>query len=228
MRQKQLSFNKSKKSDFGGSLLTSNPKEQRPLSTKKTIHLVLKSKVAFGQRSLLAPRFVDKVNFIVQSQARLCGVRIYSFVNVGNHIHLIVKITNRTLYKRFIRAVTGLIARLITNKQRSQAKHLSGSAESSTSASKDSASLKMQSDKQSTQKAGFWLARPFTRYVTWGNEYSRVKKYMIKNQKQAQQIQSYFKKVQAQSNLSKNFLLQRPDKLLSNQVLGFNTYEIPS
>lgn len=37
---------------------------------------------------------------------------------MGNHLRLVVRITNLLLYDRFIRSVTGLIARHVTGRER--------------------------------------------------------------------------------------------------------------
>ena len=141
---------------FGGARLKSNPKIKRPLTTKHAIHLVLKSELARGNKSFLRARNVDRIDRIVRSSAKKFGVRLYHFVNVGNHIHLVVKLHDTQTYSSFIRAVTGLIARHVLQAQRNAAKGIK-----------------------------FWQARPFTRLVTWGRDYNRVKRYMEKNREQA-------------------------------------------
>jgi REP element-mobilizing transposase RayT len=141
---------------FGGARLKSNPKIKRPLSTKYAIHLVLKSELARGNKSFLRARNVDRIDQIVRGRAKKCGVRILHFVNVGNHIHLVVKLHDRQAYASFIRVVTGLIARHVLQAQRNASKGLK-----------------------------FWQARPFTRLVSWGRDYNRVKRYMEKNREQA-------------------------------------------
>ena len=67
-----------------------------------------------------------------------------------------IKIDNLRLYKRFIRSVTGLIARHVLNAQRG-----------------------------SPQYVKFWVARPFTRILSWGRDYDYVKRYMEKNKGQS-------------------------------------------
>jgi len=61
---------------------------------------------------------------IIEKQARFAGVKLYDFVNVGNHIHILAKFHNRVLYKRFIRSITGLIARRVLGAQRGAAASL--------------------------------------------------------------------------------------------------------
>lgn len=146
---------------FGGKLLKGNAKIKRPLSTKHALHLVLKSERAMGQNSMLQRRNARPIEQILRVQGQKCGVKIDRFVNVGNHLHLVIRITNRELYKKYIRAVTGLIARHVLRKQRGVA----------------DARLK------SSQK--FWAARPFTRLIQWGKDFKRVSQYLNKNRNQA-------------------------------------------
>jgi len=185
MRSQQVSLIPALKSDFGGSLLRSNAKVARPLHTKKSIHLVLKSKFAIGRHSLLAPKNISEVERIVRSQAKACGIKIYHFVNVGNHLHLVLQIKNRALYARFIRAISGLIARLVTGRERSKAKVTVHSINST-----------------SPTKLKFWQARPFSRVVSWSREFKTIANYMNKNKIESEQIQKYFRPSIVRSRLT--------------------------
>lgn len=135
---------------FGGANLKSHAKSRRPLSAKHAVHLVLKSEHARGAKSLLGPRNAKKIDAIVHSQAKKAGVRVYHYVNVGGHLHLVIRIHGRQSYAKFIRAVTGLIARHVLGAERNAAKGLK-----------------------------FWQARPFTRLVTWGRDYNRLRGYYM-------------------------------------------------
>jgi REP element-mobilizing transposase RayT len=145
---------------FGGNLLKGNAKSARPLSTKEAVHLVLKSTQAIGTKSMLHTYNVNKINNIIRTHAKLCRIRIYHFVNVGNHLHLVIKLDDRKEFSRFIRIITGLIARHVLKAQRGPA------VDDSTAAHK---------------KTQFWVARPFTRLIAWGRDYDYIKKYMKKN-----------------------------------------------
>ena len=156
---------------FGGSLLKSNPKTKRPLSEKDSIHLVLKSERATGSKSMLQRRNVDRIDTLVRKHAKLCGVKIYHFVNVGNHLHLVIRIHDRKLFTRFIRIVTGLIARHVLNQERG----LGHGNTEKTIKEKD----------RDEAKSRFWVARPFTRLIAWGKDFRFVAQYMDKNRNQA-------------------------------------------
>ena len=54
------------------------------------------------------------VEAILRQKAKKFGVRIAELANVGNHLHLKVRITSRLAFRSFLKAVTNLIARKIT------------------------------------------------------------------------------------------------------------------
>jgi REP element-mobilizing transposase RayT len=154
---KQSSFFKINKLTFGGSALSGHPREKRPLCTKRPIHLVLHSKMATGPLSM--SRFAPQIAGLLEAHAQKCGVKIYNYANGGNHLHLIVKIASHALFAKFLRAVTGLIARLVLTAEKASAK-LKGAEK-------------------------FWSARPFTRVAAWGRAYEQLRSYVTLNQLEA-------------------------------------------
>lgn len=105
-----MSFLKPHKKFFGGALLAGKRKSIRPLSSKDSIHFVLRSQWAMGRDSFLAPRNKSSIERIIRRFALKFGVRIYRQTFNSNHIHLLLRITNRVLYRAFIKAVPGKIA----------------------------------------------------------------------------------------------------------------------
>lgn len=97
-------------------------------------------------------RKARRVVAIVMRQGKLSGVKLYRFANAGNHLHLIVRPESRESYNKFIRATLGLIAREILGAQKSCGRGLK-----------------------------FWDARPFTRVLEWGRDYSLCAKYVLLN-----------------------------------------------
>ncbi len=149
--------------NFGGSLLKkSHAKTARPFSSKETLHLVFRSTMATGKNSLLHPFNARKVEKIILKQAYKWGIKIYELANVGNHIHLLVLAKERRLFKAFIRAVTGLIARFVLRAERGRAKNVK-----------------------------FWDQRPFSRIVAWKKDFDLVKKYVIQNYNEAMGLVAY-------------------------------------
>lgn len=54
------------------------------------------------------------VDRIINGAAKKFGVRIHDRANVGNHLHLVLSFSSRETFQRFLKTVTGLIARHIT------------------------------------------------------------------------------------------------------------------
>lgn len=63
--------------------------------------------------SLRSPKVFGGVNLTMKNAAEKYGLTIYAFANVGDHLHLLLRIKNRHLWAAFIREVTGRIAQLI-------------------------------------------------------------------------------------------------------------------
>lgn len=108
-RQKQLTFTgkllEKPNASFGGSLLKSNPKRARPLDSKLPIHVTLRSKSS----SMRLPKIYGVVNEIVFEAAEKHGITIYKYANVGNHLHMVIKLASLRSWAAFIRELTGRI-----------------------------------------------------------------------------------------------------------------------
>lgn len=102
----------------GGTKTMGRRKEVRPLSPKKWIHLVLKSDKAKGNYSFLSIKNKMMIEELVYEKALKFGVRIADFANVGNHLHMKIKIHDRKSFQKFLKAITCLIARKITRAAR--------------------------------------------------------------------------------------------------------------
>jgi REP element-mobilizing transposase RayT len=97
------------------------------------------------------------VNRMVDRIAKRYGVKILRYVNVGNHLHILVQIKKLILWKSFIRALTGRLAQFLQN-------------------------LKGQQKAEP-----FWDFRPFTRVVAgWGKAYQTIKEYLYLNHLEAE------------------------------------------
>lgn len=159
-RSKRLEFSGTGKPKdwFGGKYLNkSHAKRPRPLSTKHPIHLVLRSKKARGELSFLHHQQFRKVNGIVSRTAKKHGIRIYDYANVGNHLHILIKLRSVRGWRAFIRELTGRLAQTV------------------------------QGLGARDKKKGFWDQRPFTRIVRgWFKAYRIMKDYLIKNKLEAE------------------------------------------
>lgn len=127
---------------YGGELLKTRKGRRggRPLDTRNTMHLVLRSSKAKGEWSFRRPENAIKIRRIMDKFARKNGVKVLSLANVGNHLHFHIKLTNRYTYRPFIRAITAAIAMAITGASR-------------------------WSKPAQNAKVRFWDYRPFTRVV---------------------------------------------------------------
>jgi len=163
---KQLHFQSQslkKMHQFGGSLLKkSNAKTKRPLSTKHAMHVVLRSSKAKGEWSLRSLKNQKIVEKLTRTLAKKYSIKIYEYANVGNHLHLLIKLSNRYTFAPFIRALSGSIALKVTG-----------------------------SNKLKALKEKFWDYRPWTRIVEWKKAYSIAKDYVIQNHLEAMGLIPY-------------------------------------
>jgi REP element-mobilizing transposase RayT len=198
-RKKQLSMLAKEKSAYGGDLLKTRAgrRHGRPLSTRQTMHLVLRSTKARGEWSFRKSRNEAHVNRIVDKFAVTYGVRVISMANVGNHLHLQIKLTNRFTYKPFIRAITAAIAMAVTGRSRwtrpkaqvlPASKGLEGSKGSKGSKDLEDLEERKVSEQQcvpgeiSVHREKFWDYRPYTRVVESFKEWLTLNDYIRINQ----------------------------------------------
>ena len=140
MRQLQFGFTKNYKKEFGGATLLGKRKVRRPLSTKHPIHLILKT----SGKSIFNPGN-RQVEQLMRETARQFGVKIYDVALNWSHTHLLIQISERAQYVRFVRALNCRLQVL---------------------------------------GARFDL-RPFTRILSWGKDFRRVKGYILENELEA-------------------------------------------
>src|SRR6476620_10568066 len=144
-------FDHNAKLAFGGAAQKGNPKTARTIVTRQAMHVVVRSSQAKGRYSFLGK--AKRVEDILLRQAERFGVRLYDVANAGNHLHLVLRASSVRLFKGFLRAITGLLARLVLGVER-------GSP---------------------WKGARFWDARPFTRIVSWGRDYTQLRNYLLLN-----------------------------------------------
>lgn len=143
----------------GGSLASGKRKTARPFSNKKPLHLVLKSSRARGSLSMWKHK--AEIEKIIRRFADEDGIKVYNFSNNGNHLHLLLRARDHARFKRFLRAVSGVIARLVLGAKKGAA------------------------------KGRFWDALAFTRIADWGKAFSHLQKYVVQNILEAAGIISY-------------------------------------
>jgi hypothetical protein len=59
------------------------------------------------------PRSLNKVNASVRQTAKKHGIRIYEYANVGNQMHLLLKLSSIPGWRAFIRELTGRISQIV-------------------------------------------------------------------------------------------------------------------
>jgi hypothetical protein len=159
---KQQSFSKQDFSTlnggYGGSLMTKRKGRSfsRPISTKHTMHLVLRSSKASGPWSFRKSQNEKMIYELAKKFGHRFAVKIVSLANVGNHLHFQLQVTKRHLYKPFIRALTAAIAIKITGVSRWT--NAGGT------------------------RLKFWDYRPYTRIVTAFKYFLNLKDYFQINQ----------------------------------------------
>ena len=91
-------------------------------------------------------------------------------------------VSNRYLYRGFIKAVSGMIASHIMGQQSFQlfakSRSLSRSLTVASSVAGDGVTKPMGNDKSTDKAQGFWQFRPFSRVVNWGRDFKACTQYL--------------------------------------------------
>ncbi len=130
-------------------------KAARPFSHRLPIHVIFKSSRAKGRWSLQTHD--EKVEKLLTRYSKLYGVHIFYHANVGNHLHLLLKMRSKSysqakaLFQAFLRRFSGELA------------------------------FQIMGAKKGEPKGRFWDAIPFTRLINWGRDFATAKTYLFKN-----------------------------------------------
>jgi REP element-mobilizing transposase RayT len=135
----------------GGDTRKGKRKIARPIDPKRPLHLTLKSSRAQGAWSLLHPKHCRGLELKSRSIAQRHDVAVYRFVNVGNHLHLLVKARNRRSFQGFLRELSGALAMMVTGA------------------------------KKGKPAGRFWDSTAWSRVVNWGRDFRGALNYLIKN-----------------------------------------------
>ncbi len=145
------------RSNHGGSDARGHRKVERPVSTRRPMHLTLHSDRARGAWSLR--RHERAVHRALRACAKRSGIKIYDFANVGSHLHLLVRARRRAAFQSFLRSFAGIVARKVTGARRGRP----------------------------LQGGAFWSALAWSRVVAWGRDYWGVRHYIFRNHLEATQ-----------------------------------------
>ena len=165
MRVRQLSFLPKVSLEHGGQTRPGRRKIARPIDLKRPLHLVLRSSMARGPHSMLAPKHEHRIRAIVDLAAEKYDIRLYRFVNVGNHLHLLVQTRTRPAFRGFLREISGRIAMLVTGSRKSHPLEL----------------ITRSGARSTSGRKRFWDLLAYTRIVGWGRDFVSLKRYFIKN-----------------------------------------------
>jgi hypothetical protein len=104
------------RTEHGGALARGRRKLERPVSTRRPMHVVLASERARGPWSLR--RHERAVLGALRAMAHRFRVRVYDFANVGSHLHLLIRVRRRDVFQGFLRSFAGIVARRVTGARR--------------------------------------------------------------------------------------------------------------
>ncbi len=104
------------RTQHGGEVRRGQRKLERPVSTRRPMHLVLTSRRARGAWSLR--RHDRAVRNVLRRMARRFDVRVYDYANVGSHLHLVLRARRREGFQGFLRSFAGIVARRVMGAER--------------------------------------------------------------------------------------------------------------
>ncbi|MBC7691708.1 MAG: transposase [Methylotenera sp.] len=151
-RQLSLLPREKQSTQHGGGLHPGKRKLARPFHPKLPMHVVVRASRARGFFSMLHPRHEKMIAALVRKSAKSNQVRLHRFVNVGNHLHLLVQASTREGLQRFLRTLTGRVAALVTGAIKGR------------------------------PFGKFWDQLAYSRLVHWGRDFKGVLGYFIKNE----------------------------------------------
>lgn len=59
------------------------------------------------------PKYYKAVNQVVDQVCKKHGIKIYKYNNMGNHLHLLIRMTHVWMWAAFIRELSGRIAQIV-------------------------------------------------------------------------------------------------------------------
>jgi REP element-mobilizing transposase RayT len=146
----------------GGEMRLGKRKRERPIATKRAMHITLKSSCAVGEWSFLQKAHAAFIRRSLPRWAKHFGVIIYQWSLNGNHVHLLVRPRSRDSLRGFLSALSGRIAQHITGARKGR-----------------------------PFGRRFFDSIPFSRIVEWGKSFRITKGYVLQNELEAEGIIPY-------------------------------------
>ena len=152
----KLKANLQPRTVHGGRESKGKRKTSRPFTPKTSLHIVLKSNRAKGTWSLQHRKNQSRISSMVYVYAARFRIHVYRFANVGDHLHLLVKASERKDLADYLRVLAGRIAITVSGAQKY------------------------------VKKIGkFWDHLCWSRLVKWGKEFHFVQRYVFANELEA-------------------------------------------
>src|SRR5439155_2102160 len=93
------------RTEHGGLVRRGKRKLERPVSTRRPMHVVLSARRGSGLWDLR--KHDPAVRRTLRNMANRFGVRVYDFANVGSRLHLLVRARRRDAFQGFLRSFSG-------------------------------------------------------------------------------------------------------------------------
>jgi hypothetical protein len=137
--------------EHGGSIRKGLRKLARPFDRRRPMHIVMRSNRAYGTWSFLHRRNKGTVFLLVLDTAARYQIRIYSWENVGNHLHFAAKAPSRRALRAFLRVLPQRIMFVVTGARKGR------------------------------PRGRFFHEIAYSRIVNWGREWKVLLRYIWKN-----------------------------------------------
>jgi REP element-mobilizing transposase RayT len=201
---KQLQFKNEdvqRSKSYGGALRNrAKGRTARPISTKKPMHFVLRTKDF--RESLRLGKNRKVIESYLKIFSHKYGIHVEQFVINSNHIHFIWRIKSRALYPSFIKAFTGSVAKRLKSqvvqslrikdqgevKERLEFRNEKLKTLRPTERNDGLSNVTMRSVSDS-----FWQYRPFSRVVEGYRGHNILKDYLWLNKLESLSILPYRK-----------------------------------
>ncbi|MEK7356096.1 MAG: transposase [Bdellovibrionota bacterium] len=96
----------------GGELALKKRKIIRPLDPRRPVHITMRSTKAKGRLNFRNHQVT--VSKVIETAAKRANIKLHKVANVGNHLHLLISFKTRESCQRFMREISGIIARKVT------------------------------------------------------------------------------------------------------------------
>jgi REP element-mobilizing transposase RayT len=93
---------------FGGAI--KHRKYKRPFNSKKAVHVIFRSRLLSGTRSLLRSNRKKWTEKLIKNKTHHHQIKLYSFSVNSNHIHMLLKFPNPEAQRAFLRDFAGSLA----------------------------------------------------------------------------------------------------------------------